>query len=445
MQQSENNISTTLVERNSAVFKKLTYLFLSLCILLAAVFFLATTSPVTEQQQITPADVSAAKKLLSDTVKHLSQHDGTIALSFDQSQLNALFNVASYASRQMQFRSEISPFGLMISGRGNLYMLFVTRGLDANCLLGPTATGFAIVSCWLGQLPVPGFVANWLLHTLVNNTIAAPADQQLLQLLATGEIRQNRLVFSANNAAPIQLRLQPQFYQPFAADESTPPLAADIAFYLQQLKLLRRKNFREHRLAFYLHQLFTLAEQRATMTAQPINEAYQNAMWAAAVTMGNRKFIYYANPAIQLNQVPKTAPVTLNGRRDLALHFLYSAVIQMLSSSELSEQIGLLKEIMDADSGGSGFSFADLAADKAGTRFAERLNTYTPSCLENYSPLNFEHAIMPPTDELLEGLDEYEFSQLFGQMNSQTFDQVELTLKNLINNLPLQQKVNCNQ
>ena len=404
--------------------KKLIYLFVFLCAVLATVFYLATTSPVTEQQQIKPADVSAAKKLLSDTVKQLSQHDGTINLSFDQTQLDALFNVASYASRQLQFSSDISPFGLMISGKGNITVLTLTRGLNANCLLGPTATGFAIVSCQLGSLPISGFIANSLLHTLINNTVATPADQQLLQLLAAGEIRQNRLVFNANNAAPIQLRLQPQFYQPFAADETAKPLAADIAFYLQQLKQLRRSHFREHRLAFYLHQLFTLAEQRAIANAQPIAEAYQNAMWAAAVTMGNRKFIYYANPTIQLNQVPKTAPVTLNGRRDLALHFLYSAVIQMLSSSQLSEQIGLLKEIMDSDRGGSGFSFADLAADKAGTRFAERLDFYQPQHFARFTAEHFEQAIMPLSSDLPEGFTEQQINQL-GGINSALFTEQE--------------------
>ena len=416
--------------------KKLTYLLLSLCIALTAMFFLATTSPITGQQQITPADVSAAKKLLSDTVKHLSQHDGTIALSFDQSQLNALFNVASYASRQLQFSSDIRPFGLVINGRGNLTLLSVNRGVDANCLLGPTAAGFAIVRCRLGSLPIPGFIANYLFKVLVNNTVAAPANQQLLQLLAAGEITQNRLVFINNNATPIQLRLQPQFYQPFDTDDSAPPLAADIMFYLQQLKQLRRQHVREHRLAFYLHQLFTLAEQRALATSQPITEAYQNALWAAAVTMGNRRFIYYANPTIQLNQVPKTAPVTLNGRRDLAMHFLYSAVIQMLSSSQLSEQIGLLKEIMDSDRGGSGFSFADLAADKAGTRFADQLEHYQPLHFARFTASDFEPAIMPRSSDLPEGFTEQQINQL-GGYNNEHFAEQEKIIANRLTELAL--------
>jgi len=253
-------------------------------------------------------------------------------------------------------------------------------------------------------------------------------------LLASGVIRQHRLLFTDNNASPIQLRLQPQFYQPFASNDNTPALATDIAHYLQQLKQLRRTHYREHRLAFYLHQLFTLAQQRATATSQPLNEAYQNALWAAAVTMGNRKFIYYANPAIQLDQVPKTAPVMLNGRRDLALHFLYSAVIQMLSSSQLSEQIGMLKEIMDADSGGSGFSFADLAADKAGTRFAEQLDVYQPQHFARFTADNFERAIMPLSNDLPEGLSEQQISKL-GGLGAEYFALQEQLINERLNKL----------
>jgi len=416
------------------VLKKLTYLLLCLCTVLVGLFFLATTAPIANQRQVAPADATAAKKLLSDTVKQLSQHNGTIALSFDQSELNALFNVASYASRQLQFSSEISPFGLMISAKGNVNLWSINRGLDTNCLLGPATQGFAIISCRLGHVPIPGFIANRLLHALVHNTIAAPANQQLLQLMASGVIRQHRLLFTDNNASPIQLRLQPQFYQPFASNDNTPALATDIAHYLQQLKQLRRTHYREHRLAFYLHQLFTLAQQRATATSQPLNEAYQNALWAAAVTMGNRKFIYYANPAIQLDQVPKTAPVMLNGRRDLALHFLYSAVIQMLSSSQLSEQIGMLKEIMDADSGGSGFSFADLAADKAGTRFAEQLDVYQPQHFARFTADNFERAIMPLSNDLPEGLSEQQISKL-GGLGAEYFALQEQLINERLNKL----------
>jgi hypothetical protein len=60
---------------------------------------------------------------------------------------------------------------------------------------------------------------------------------------------------------------------------------------------------------------------------------------------------------------------TLRGRRDWTKHFFVSGALTVLSAQAPSDGAGLLKEELDAD-GGSGFSFGDLAADRAGTSFA---------------------------------------------------------------------------
>ena len=48
-----------------------------------------------------------------------------------------------------------------------------------------------------------------------------------------------------------------------------------------------------------------------------------------------------------------------------------SAGIKLIADSGISFAAGEFKELLDALSGGSGFSFADLAADRAGTHFAK--------------------------------------------------------------------------
>ena len=59
----------------------------------------------------------------------------------------------------------------------------------------------------------------------------------------------------------------------------------------------------------------------------------------------------------------------LRGRADWSRHYLVSAALTVLSAEAPSNAVGLLKEELDA-AGGSGFSFADLLADRAGTTFA---------------------------------------------------------------------------
>lgn len=61
---------------------------------------------------------------------------------------------------------------------------------------------------------------------------------------------------------------------------------------------------------------------------------------------------------------------TMRGRHDLALHFLISAQLVDTAGTQPANAMGLTKELADAK-GPSGFSFADIAADRAGVRFAQ--------------------------------------------------------------------------
>jgi hypothetical protein len=62
--------------------------------------------------------------------------------------------------------------------------------------------------------------------------------------------------------------------------------------------------------------------------------------------------------------------VTLHGRADLPQHFWVSAALTVLSDENRALTVGILKEMKDSTAGGSGFSFVDMAANKAGIRFA---------------------------------------------------------------------------
>jgi hypothetical protein len=59
---------------------------------------------------------------------------------------------------------------------------------------------------------------------------------------------------------------------------------------------------------------------------------------------------------------------TMRGRRDLVRQFMLSAIVAAMTSGDAASAAGIAKELADAQ-GTSGFSFADLAADRAGVRF----------------------------------------------------------------------------
>ena len=60
----------------------------------------------------------------------------------------------------------------------------------------------------------------------------------------------------------------------------------------------------------------------------------------------------------------------LQGRADLAKHWILSAAITSVLGAQAAENLGEWKELDDSLPGGSGFSFVDLAADRAGMHTA---------------------------------------------------------------------------
>lgn len=118
-----------------------------------------------------------------------------------------------------------------------------------------------------------------------------------------------------------------------------------------------------------LRPLFQLAQQRSTIE----NVIAENQL---AIFVANR----YVNrfPGVARQRLNGTFlrkhPVYLYRRTDMAKHFMWSATLSTLGGSQLADMIGVEKELSDAKSG-SGFSFIDLAADRAGVTFGESMTS----------------------------------------------------------------------
>lgn len=134
---------------------------------------------------------------------------------------------------------------------------------------------------------------------------------------------------------------------------------------------------------------------------------------------------------------PVRKHITLDGRNDLAKHFIVSAAITAYADTVLSDAIGLYKEIEDARSG-SGFSFNDIAADRAGTRFGEEAtadqNTAKRIQILGASGLK-DTDMMPAWKDLPEFMSEAEFNKRFGGIHTRTYremmDKIEARIARL--------------
>jgi hypothetical protein len=115
---------------------------------------------------------------------------------------------------------------------------------------------------------------------------------------------------------------------------------------------------------------------------------------------------------------------TLRGRDDWARHYTLSAALAVLENPLFSDASGLLKEQLDALTGGSGFSFADLAADRAGVRFAAAATRSETEALAMQARLRSGYVVedfFPPVADLPEHLTVERFRQEFGGVGSQRY------------------------
>lgn len=185
-------------------------------------------------------------------------------------------------------------------------------------------------------------------------------------------------------------------------------------------------------LADLLVPLFELARQRS---AESADAAAENRAALVALTL-------YATGRGAGSVLPADWPrarplrLLLAGRDDFPLHFLVSATLVAEGSSPLSQAIGLYKEVTDARSG-SGFSFNDMAANRAGTRFGE-LAVRSPARLQALVAAGLaERDFMPEVADLPEFLSQAELQRRYGGVGAPAYNALVAEIERRVDALPL--------
>lgn len=129
---------------------------------------------------------------------------------------------------------------------------------------------------------------------------------------------------------------------------------------------------------------------------------------------------------------------TLGGRDDLKRHFVVSAGLYAARTGATAFGLGELKELLDSNPGGEGFSFDDIAADLAGARFAQAFLEATPAQWPALLDLiDDESDVLPRVDDLPSGLGEAEFRARFGDVDSPAYQAEIAEITRRISAMPL--------
>jgi len=117
---------------------------------------------------------------------------------------------------------------------------------------------------------------------------------------------------------------------------------------------------------------------------------------------------------------------TLRGREDWARHYCLSAALAVMETPFMSDTGGLIKEELDAVARGSGFSFGDLAADRAGVRFAQAATASESAAQAMQARLQAGYSaddLFPAAGDLPENLTIEQFRRDYGGVGSKRYRQ----------------------
>lgn len=187
--------------------------------------------------------------------------------------------------------------------------------------------------------------------------------------------------------------------------------------------------------------LFNLALAQGRVSKKPVEENRALLQAVSLFCLGRGVEHFVTKERALAIKPPERIPLTLWGRADLVKHFFVSAGIAVSGGTKLSNFAGLAKEVNDSG-GGSGFSFADLAADRAGVRLAELATGSAQKALaiqQKMAAAKTEDQFMPRIDHLPEGIMELQFKKRYADFDSTAYTLVEDEIMRRINACPVYQ------
>jgi hypothetical protein len=138
---------------------------------------------------------------------------------------------------------------------------------------------------------------------------------------------------------------------------------------------------------------------------------------------------------------PRPVPRTfqLRNRTDLCQHFTISALLSASAGLPVADAVGLYKELSDSRRR-SGFSFTDLAADRAGAMFGLVATRSAESARRLQSRVAagvVEDDIMPDIEGLPDGLSDAELTARFGGVGGAAYNELVQEIARRVSSLAL--------
>ncbi len=397
----------------SGVMRFLAYAFLFCLIALPLAIGGAVNLAVADQAMVnraaefTPANLERARRIVEKNDPRTMKAGVLRTISLSQEEADLALNYLAGRYARGSSRIALQPGTAAIAASIELPANPLGRFVNISAVLHETAALPAFDLLQIGRMNVPAWFADLLLENALQRLNAREDYRIVSDTIRKISVADGRLTVTYDWQADLPDRIKAVMLPP-ADQERLKAYQHHLAGTSSQLAGGAGTS-----LADLMSPIFKLAAERGAH-GDPVAES--RAAIVVLTFFVNGKGLGAIVPAARDWPRPPPRKVLLAGREDYTQHFTISAAIAANAGAPLSDAVGLYKEIDDSR-GGTGFSFNDIAADRAGTRFGELAAGSRESALKLQRLLGSgvrDSDILPAVADLPEFMAEADFIRRFG-------------------------------
>lgn len=369
-----------------------------------------------------------------DLSSTLRRPEGKAQFVLFESDLNAALSFAGRAKPGLRAAADLNENRISTVASMHLGQFFGDKYLNAEMELAWMDDELQVTSASLGALPLPGGVLKRLGQFLIDRHLGDNAAATLEAGVEGFATQAERLVITYKSSPEVAGIIERPIIGPALAVVPQDSVAHYVDIVVEE----RKSSPTDRELASLLNAMFLQAMERSK-TMDPVVEN-RALLLALGASVGHAAFRRFAG--LDRQQANKAATANgqfqLGGRNDLARHFALASGLEAAMGDNWSETAGIYKELSDSWKGGSGFSFADLAADQAGVHLAKAalLDAESARRTQAIFASVTEGDFFPSVGEEREGLSDKAFMAQYGTVDAHRFHAEKERIDTSIKSLP---------
>ncbi len=418
----------------------LTLLLLLVLLIAPAVFLVIAMEPepiVAQRIASTPRDAGRTREILRE-VRALTDSSGDRKIRISQTDMNGMLAFSTRALPRVRGQARVSSNAVWLKMSADARPVPGGGWINLQTIVRPSSTGLKLDTVRIGSFNLPAGIILPVLGYALDIALGDDLGQIAVQGVNSLAI-QDRAAIVGIGLTTAQRKALVQRTKETVRSAVGVSSPEQVRVYYAALDEAAKTGQLPRRGSVLPFLRFAMEHAHKRATQGDAQEEVKAGLLALAIYCGHPKFQTIIGDVISKNQMSRKsrcAATTMGGRVDLRQHFTISAGLKAAGDGTIAFAIGEFKELLDSNKGGSGFSFDDLAADRAGIRFADAFLTASSDQRDAMlARMVAEEALLPRVDDLISGMSEQEFKRRFGDVNSPAYKQAVSDIDNRINRL----------